>query len=321
MRSPDVSRLSKPQQEYFKNIEMQDGKKGISSQGERNALAQALANGEITRQGVEYAQAQIKKFDLEEAKKNASDGLKKIIDNIMKITGDKHAIDSASELAALDKIINDPTSNPEDVAYAKAVRNMSQFAETTDLRNENTALRDENNGLRVENDELKSTLEDTQAELEKAQEELDAANETIEALKQDIDELKAENGELGAKLEKSMRRIVSLKIEKMKLGAKLKGYQDELKNGKISEEKFNELVEDIKKKSDKCAEKLKETADGVDKMSKLPEFDKILKKKPRLKDGLKGIIEAARIVTTRGVKLSAQATTNNDKTNGHEFGL
>lgn len=325
MGSPDVSRLSKPQREYFKNIEMQDGKKGYSAQ-EIDALAQALATGEIQGQGVEYAKGLINKFDFEQAKEAASDWVKNKIDNIMKMTGDKHSIDDTSELAALDNIINDPNSNPEDVAYAKAVRNMSQFAETSDLRNENTALRDENDGLRAENDELRATLEDTQAELKKTQEELELANETIETLKQDIDELKAENSDLAARLEKSLGQIYSLKKEKAALGAKLKGYQDDLRNGKISKEQFKELVEDIKKKADEFTQKMSDAAKDVTEMFKLPEFTKITQKKPGFDNKFRGALGGLlgnTIGASIGLPISGTVfgAQNANGTFDHKFGL
>lgn len=69
----DVNQVSQNVLAKFKNIEMQDGKKGISSESERNALTDMLASGEVTEgNNKEYLQNQIDNYDLKQAEANAS---------------------------------------------------------------------------------------------------------------------------------------------------------------------------------------------------------------------------------------------------------
>ena len=103
----DLSRVSNNVRQQIDDIANQDGRKGISSSEERNALADLLSSGKVTgKANQEYIQGEINKFDLNEAKKNASDFVKKAIANAMKMTGDKNAIDDSTELAVLDSIID-----------------------------------------------------------------------------------------------------------------------------------------------------------------------------------------------------------------------
>ena len=244
----DISRVSQNVRQMIDDISSQDGKKGISSQTERNALADLLSGGKITgKSNIDYIQGEINNFDLNEAAKNASDFVKKAIKNAMKMTGDKRAIDDKTELAVLDSIINnaDGTYSAEDIQYAKLLKAQSIYAGERSneavLMEENTLLAEENSELMAENKELKAELEATKQQAAKAMAEFEAKmaefkNISNPMVKDTIDQIKD-----------SLTKINNASSESSELIIELETKQEAAKNGNLTQatlEKFQQMVDE-----------------------------------------------------------------------------
>ncbi len=115
----------------LKEIEMRDGKKGITSDSERNALADMLANGEVTGgNNQEYVQGLVDNYDLKQAENNASKDVK---DKIKKATKDGELDDT--EVAMLDSIIDNTKGkySVEDIQLAKMTKKTMGLTTDTPL--------------------------------------------------------------------------------------------------------------------------------------------------------------------------------------------
>ena len=245
----DISRVSQNVRQMIDDIASQDGKKGISSQAERNALADLLSGGKITgKSNIDYIQGEINNFDLNEAAKNASDFVKKAIKSAMKMTGDKKAIDDKTELAVLDSIINNADGNysAEDIQYAKLLKAQSVYAgeKSTEaaLIEENSVLAEKNSELMAENRELKAELEATKQQAAKAIAEFEAKaaefkNINNPLIKDAIDQIKG-----------SLTKINNASTESSELITELEAKQGAVKMGKLTKATLKSFQKSVHKK-------------------------------------------------------------------------
>ena len=253
----DLSRVSNNVRQQIDDIANQDGRKGISSSEERNALADLLSSGKVTgKSNQEYIQGEINKFDLNEAKKNASDFVKKAISNAMKMTGDKNSIDDNTELAVLDSIIDNTNGeySAEDVQYAKLIKEQSAYAGTKSdvatLKEENSILQEKNAELMKENKELKAELEAMKQEVGSASKEFDDACKNLTDIpdnaKAVINDMK---GDLGT--------ISNICTETSKLADELQDKQKLAQEGKLSKTTFDNYKKQVKAKINDNKQKIK----------------------------------------------------------------
>lgn len=181
-------------------IEKMDGQKGISSIQERNALAEALANGKIDGgKNIQHVENLINEYDLKEAEKDASIDVINVVKKAMSMDGDKKAIDSDREEAVLDSIINNTKGqySSEDIKYAKAMKKSFGLSESTPLQEanlRNEVLETKNKTLKEENQRLLKELDAREMEAQQMEEALNeklaAAGEENSALKDEIQSLK-----------------------------------------------------------------------------------------------------------------------------------
>ena len=265
----DLSRVSNNVRQQIDDIANQDGRKGISSSEERNALADLLSSGKVTgKSNQEYIQGEINKFDLNEAKKNASDFVKKAISNAMKMTGDKNSIDDNTELAVLDSIIDNTNGeySAEDVQYAKLIKEQSSYARTKSdvatLKEENSILQEKNAELMKENKELKAELEAMKQEVGSASKEFDDACKNLTDIpdnaKAVINDMK---GDLGT--------ISNICTETSKLADELQDKQKLAQEGKLSKTTFDNYKKQVKAKINDNKQKIeKKKADMREKAKK-----------------------------------------------------
>ena len=265
----DLSRVSNNVRQQIDDIANQDGRKGISSSEERNALADLLSSGKVTgKSNQEYIQGEINKFDLNEAKKNASDFVKKAISNAMKMTGDKNSIDDNTELAVLDSIIDNTNGeySAEDVQYAKLIKEQSSYARTKSdvatLKEENSILQEKNAELIKENKELKAELEAMKQEVGSASKEFDDACKNLTDIpdnaKAVINDMK---GDLGT--------ISNICTETSKLADELQDKQKLAQEGKLSKTTFDNYKKQVKAKINDNKQKIeKKKADMREKAKK-----------------------------------------------------
>lgn len=265
----DLSRVSNNVRQQIDDIANQDGRKGISSSEERNALADLLSSGKVTgKSNQEYIQGEINKFDLNEAKKNASDFVKKAISNAMKMTGDKNSIDDNTELAVLDSIIDNTNGeySAEDVQYVKLIKEQSAYAGTKSdvatLKEENSILQEKNAELMKENKELKAELEAMKQEVGSASKEFDDACKNLTDIpdnaKAVINDMK---GDLGT--------ISNICTETSKLADELQDKQKLAQEGKLSKTTFDNYKKQVKAKINDNKQKIeKKKADMREKAKK-----------------------------------------------------
>lgn len=234
--------------QQFNKIANLDGKEGISSGEEKKALADLLSSGKITgKLDQEYIQGEINKFDLDEAKKNVSDFVKKAISNAMKMTGDKNSIDDNTELAVLDSIIDNTSGeySVEDIQYAKLIKEQSSYtgkrSDVTTLKEENGVLQEKVTELIKENKELKTELNSIKQETTNASKELDNVckdlNNIPEAAKSTINVMKGDLGTIG-----------DLCSETMALADGLLDKQNLAQEGKLSKSTFDKYETQVKAK-------------------------------------------------------------------------
>lgn len=244
----DYDRVSNNIKQQINDIANQDGKKGISSHEERNALADLLSSGKVTgKSNQEYIQGEINKFDLNEAKKNASDFVKKAIANAMKMTSDKNSIDDSTELAVLDSIIDNTSGeySAEDVQYAKLIKEQSSYAgiksDVATLKEENSILQEKNAELMKENKELKAELEAMKQEVGSASKEFDDACKNLTDIpdnaKAVINDMKSDLG-----------TISNICTETSKLADDLQDKQKLAQEGKLSKSTFDNYKKQVKAK-------------------------------------------------------------------------
>ena len=267
----NYDRVSNNVKQQINDIANLDGKKGISSNEERNALADLLSSGKITgKSNQEYIQGEINKFDLNEAKKNVSDFVKKAISNAMKMTGDKNSIDDSTELAVLDSIIDNTSGeySVEDIQYAKLIKEQSSYAgkksDVTTLKEENAVLQEKVAELIKENQELKSEINSIKQETTKASKELDNAckdlNNIPEAAKSTINGMKSDLGTIGDLCSETMKLADGL-LDKQKLAQEGKLSKTTFENYKKQvKAKINNNKQKIEKKKSDMSEKAKQAA-------------------------------------------------------------
>ena len=292
----DISRVSQSVRQMLDDIASKDGKKGISSQEERNALADLLSSGKVTGQSnLDYLQGEINNFDLKEAAKNASDFVKNAIKDAMKMTGSKDKIDDKTELAVLDSIINnsDGTYSAEDIQYAKLIKEQSQYAgvesHVTLLQKENKVLMDKNAELMQENAELKAELEETKKQAQEANVELDKAMAEIQDVPKEVMNTVNE-------IKVSLKSLSDISSETSELVSELKDKKDTAMAGKLSKDTFESFAKRVKGKI--VANKIKlgtekaKIKDGAEKLRKL-------------NDGAAGISTLATILLNIGAGASS----------------
>lgn len=303
----DLSRVSNNVRQQIDDIANQDGRKGISSSEERNALADLLSSGKVTgKANQEYIQGEINKFDLNEAKKNASDFVKKAISNAMKMTGDKNSIDDNTELAVLDSIIDNTSGeySAEDVQYAKLIKEQSAYAGTKSdvatLKEENSILQEKNAELMKENKELKAALEAMKQEAAGATKEFDDACKNLNDIPDDakavINDVK---GDLGA--------ISDICTETSKLADELQDKQKLAQEGKLSKATFDNYKKQVKAKINDNKQKIeKKKADMREKAKKAaslhPEVATVISAIPLL-----GGVAAGKVGAKAGAKIKGGA--------------
>lgn len=275
----DISKVSQNVMKTIDDIASMDGKKGISSKEEKDALAELLSSGKIEgNNNIEYVKNEINRFDLKEASANASDFVKRAIAKAMEIAGDKKMIDDELELAVLDKIIDNASGeySPEDVKYAKLLKAQTQYAgqkssEAT-LREENSVLAEKNQELMQENANLKEQLAQMKEQAAKACQEIDntlAKNNTMsDADKQNAIAVKT-----------SIQGMDVLADEISSLIGDLEDKQAKVKDGKLPPKTFEKYQEEmeskIKAKKDQLNAKQASVRSAIQGMlNKFPEFAK-----------------------------------------------
>lgn len=205
----DISKVSQSVLSKLKNIEMQDGKKGISSNSERNALADMLASGEVTgTNNLEYIQNQIDNYDLKQAEANASKDVKDVIKKAVKLDGDENSL-TEREAAVLDQIIDNTTGkySEEDVQLAKMTKKTMGLTTSTPLseaKAETEQVKEKNVQLQKEKENLQEVIAQYQ---QKVTELCNQLNELREALEAKEKELQDANSEVKAELAKHKKAI------------------------------------------------------------------------------------------------------------------
>ena len=304
----DLSRVSNNVRQQIDDIANQDGRKGISSSEERNALADLLSSGKVTgKSNQEYIQGEINKFDLNEAKKNASDFVKKAISNAMKMTGDKNSIDDNTELAVLDSIIDNTNGeySAEDVQYAKLIKEQSAYAGTKSdvatLKEENSILQEKNAELVKENKELKAELEAMKQEVGSASKEFDDACKNLTDIpdnaKAVINDMK---GDLGT--------ISNICTETSKLADELQDKQKLAQEGKLSKTTFDNYKKQVKAKINDNKQKIeKKKADMREKAKKASSLHPKIATVISAIKILGGAIAAGKVGAKAGAKIKSGA--------------
>ena len=304
----DLSRVSNNVRQQIDDIANQDGRKGISSSEERNALADLLSSGKVTgKSNQEYIQGEINKFDLNEAKKNASDFVKKAISNAMKMTGDKNSIDDNTELAVLDSIIDNTNGeySAEDVQYAKLIKEQSAYAGTKSdvatLKEENSILQEKNAELMKENKELKAELEAMKQEVGSASKEFDDACKNLTDIpdnaKAVINDMK---GDLGT--------ISNICTETSKLADELQDKQKLAQEGKLSKTTFDNYKKQVKAKINDNKQKIeKKKADMREKAKKASSLHPKIATVISAIKILGGAIAAGKVGAKAGAKIKSGA--------------
>lgn len=265
----DIGRVSQNVKDLFNDIASKDGKKGISNQEERNALADLLSSGKVSgKHNVDYIQCEINNFDLNEAAKNVSDFVRNAINKAKEMAGDKNAIDDVLELAVLDTIIDNASGDysPEDVQYAKLLKAQSQYAgqksHETVLKEENAALLERNAELMKENEALKMELENTKQQAKEADAKLDEALTEIDDSKIDLagDAIKsaavATVKGMAASLKNSLMSIMNLSSETVKIIADVENKQKITSEGKLSKTTFGNFVKQAENKIEENNKKI-----------------------------------------------------------------
>lgn len=304
----DLSRVSNNVRQQIDDIANQDGRKGISSSEERNALADLLSSGKVTgKSNQEYIQGEINKFDLNEAKKNASDFVKKAISNAMKMTGDKNSIDDNTELAVLDSIIDNTSGeySAEDVQYAKLIKEQSAYAgmksDVATLKEENSILQEKNAELMKENKELKAELEAMKQEVGSASKEFDDACKNLTDIPDDakavINDMK---GDLGT--------ISDICTETSKLADELQDKQKLVQEGKLSKTTFDNYKKQVKTKINDNKQKIeKKKTDMREKAKKVASLHPEVATAISAIKILGGAIAAGKVGAKAGAKIKSGA--------------
>ncbi len=191
----------------FKQITDSDGKKGITNNEERAKVGELLA-GTSGNHDVNYLQGEVQKYDLEQAKNQASQDVVKDIKEVMKLDGDKKAIDSDKEIAVLNAIIDNTCGkySKYDIEYAKQVKKSIGLSETTPLADAQqqiqklqAQLAEMEKALQAREEEIAAVekeIENNQAELEKAVAEGKITRDDLDAYKKELEKEKAENKKL-----------------------------------------------------------------------------------------------------------------------------
>ena len=315
----NYDRVSNNVKQQINDIANLDGKKGISSNEERNALADLLSSGKITgKSNQEYIQGEINKFDLNEAKKNVSDFVKKAISNAMKMTGDKNSIDDSTELAVLDSIIDNTSGeySVKDIQYAKLIKEQSSYAgkksDVTTLKEENGVLQEKVAELIKENKELKTEFDSIKQETTKASNELDNAckdlNNIPEAAKSTINGMK---GDLGT--------ISDLCSETMTLADGLLDKQKLAQEGKLSKTTFDNYKKQVKAKINNNKQKIEKKKSDISEKAKQaaslhPDLAKIFRGNPLLGGAVAGKVVGKVISEVKSGASSATAIADATKT-------
>lgn len=304
----DLSRVSNNVRQQIDDIANQDGRKGISSSEERNALADLLSSGKVTgKSNQEYIQGEINKFDLNEAKKNASDFVKKAIANAMKMTGDKNSIDDSTELAVLDSIIDNTSGeySAEDVQYAKLIKEQSSYAGTKSdvatLKEENSILQEKNAELMKENKELKAELEAMKQEVGSASKEFDDACKNLTDIPDNAKAvIKDMKGDLGA--------IGDICTETSKLADELQDKQKLAQEGKLSKTTFDNYKKQVKAKINDNKQKIeKKKANMREKAKKVASLHPEVATAISAIKILGGAIAAGKVGAKAGAKIKSGA--------------
>lgn len=246
----DISGVSQKVLRQIQEIEQMDGQKGISSAQERNALAEALSNGEITGgTNQKHVQNLINEYDVKEAKNDASKDVINVIKKAMALDGDKNTIDSDREAAVLDSIIDNTTGqySEEDIKYAKAMKKSFGLSEETQLGIE----RQRNNDLAAENADLLAENEALEAKNKVLVEQLKAREQEAIEMEAELDKKLAEIGEDNAALK---NEISNLKNELGKYKKENYKIQCELNNSLQNNITGKSNTTQIYQKSTKSAE-------------------------------------------------------------------
>lgn len=218
----DINQVSGRTRQIVDDIAERDGKKGITSKAERDALAEALS-GQITGNvNQKYVQGLIDEYDKQSLKENASkDVVKDINKRIMGLEGDNDVLNAGgAEEGAIDAIIDNTYGHysEEDIAYARSVKGQFGLSTKTPTEERVDALKSQQNELEeivtglnetIENlegeitrltnelntatenkDELQAQLTKTEGALKKAQAERNQARQEAQRLRRTVDDLK-----------------------------------------------------------------------------------------------------------------------------------
>lgn len=241
----DISKISQNILNNIKNVEMQDGKKGITSAEERNALAQMLSNGEVTGgYNQEYVQNLIDNYDLKEAENNASKDVRNITKQAMK---DGELDDH--EVAILDQIIDNTMGkySAEDIELAKMTKKTMGLSTDTpfsEAQKENAQRKEQYAQLETRNENLRDVVSKYQ---EKVNELINRMNELQTALDAKEKELESTDTKTKTEIEqlkKQMKAISDVLLRRLSNPSKdfVKHFEDSKKDADNSIRKASALV-------------------------------------------------------------------------------
>ncbi len=247
----------------FDEITLEDGNKGVSSRAERDKLAAYLASGEVTGDANKaYVQKAINEFDLAEVAKQASDGIKKLVKNIMKSDSNgmsKNEIDTNTELAALDAIINSDEYSVEDRKYASMVKAQSEFAikkAAADLlKAENLSLRDENGVLREQNTKMSEQIAQLMSENEQLREDCKKNKDDAVKFNDEVGNMLETSHDIPPKACEEAKTVLAGTNKLNQISDEIVGLCDDLdakqqlvEDGKIAPKTFGQFVKAIEGK-------------------------------------------------------------------------
>jgi len=161
-----------------------DGKKGITSQTERDAAQKLLEH--FQGKDNEYIQQLINEYDLKAYEQQASKDFVNKMKNLLNFDkrGNKSEIDKGDELNMLNTLIN--TAVGPDKAYAEAFKRVylseagTLAEQNAELRNENINLKEENEKLKEENKVLQIKLQETLSKSQNTKQSVSKAKESME---------------------------------------------------------------------------------------------------------------------------------------------
>lgn len=216
----NINNVSQNVLTQLKEIEMSDGKKGITSDSERNALAEMLANGEVTGgNNQEYVQGLIDNYDLKQAENNASKDVKDAIKKAVTLDGDKNTL-TEREAAVLDQIIDNTMGkySAEDIQLAKMTKKTMGLTTDTPLgeaKKENAQLKEENAQLETHNENLREVISQYQEKVNELINQMNELKAALETKEKEVENMDTQTKTEIAQLKKQMKAVSDVLLRRL----------------------------------------------------------------------------------------------------------